>query len=26
LLYFRFGAAPGRGEDKSRPAFNGPID
>jgi hypothetical protein len=26
LLYFRFGAASGRGEDKSRPVFNGPID
>jgi hypothetical protein len=26
LLYFRFGAAPRRGKDKSRPVFNGPID
>lgn len=26
LLYFRFGAAPRKGKDKSRPVFNGPID
>jgi len=26
VLYFRFGAAPGRGQHKSRPVFNGPID
>jgi hypothetical protein len=26
LLYFRFGAAPGRGKDESRPVFDGPID
>ena len=26
VLYFRFGAAPGKGKDKSRPAFDGPID
>ena len=26
LLYFRFGAAPRRGKDKSRPVFDGPID
>jgi hypothetical protein len=26
LLYFRFGAAPRRGKDKSRPVLNGPID
>lgn len=26
VLYFRFGAAPRRGKDKSRPVFNGPLD
>lgn len=26
VLYFRFGAAPRKGKDKSRPVFNGPID
>jgi hypothetical protein len=26
VLYFRFGAAPRIGKDKSRPVFNGPID
>jgi hypothetical protein len=26
LLYFRFGALPKTGKDKSRPVFNGPID
>ena len=26
VLYFRFGAAPGRGQHNSRPVFNGPID
>jgi hypothetical protein len=26
VLYFRFGAAPRTGKDKSRPVFNGPID
>ncbi len=26
VLYFRFGAAPGKGKDESRPVFDGPID